>query len=83
MMQKLKFDQDNAVHVLETLPTNVDVGKYVFSFEVATFLFSISFNLIYLIYVIIFLVRTCRLYLMTQTKRKTMQLEGGLKYLFM
>ncbi|CAA0832185.1 Dolichyl-diphosphooligosaccharide--protein glycosyltransferase subunit 2 [Striga hermonthica] len=32
--QKLKFDPENAVHVLETLPTNVDVGKYVFSFEI-------------------------------------------------
>ncbi|KAL8530255.1 hypothetical protein ACS0TY_007342 [Phlomoides rotata] len=32
--QKLKFDQDNAVHVLETLPTNVDVGNYIFSFEI-------------------------------------------------
>ncbi|KAL3647727.1 proteasome regulatory particle base subunit [Castilleja foliolosa] len=33
--QKLKFDPENAVHVLETLPTNVDVGNYVFSFEIA------------------------------------------------
>ncbi|GER29677.1 glycosyltransferase subunit 2 [Striga asiatica] len=32
--QKLKFDPENAVHVLETLPTNVDVGKYIFSFEI-------------------------------------------------
>ncbi|KAG8389197.1 hypothetical protein BUALT_Bualt02G0203900 [Buddleja alternifolia] len=32
--QKLKFDPDNSVHVLETLPTNVDVGKYIFSFEI-------------------------------------------------
>ncbi|KAL3644977.1 proteasome regulatory particle base subunit [Castilleja foliolosa] len=33
--QKLKFDPENAEHVLETLPTNVDVGNYVFSFEIA------------------------------------------------
>ncbi|KAK6141654.1 hypothetical protein DH2020_024596 [Rehmannia glutinosa] len=32
--QKLNFDPDNAVHVLETLPTNVDVGNYIFSFEI-------------------------------------------------
>ncbi|KAL3849975.1 hypothetical protein ACJIZ3_011857 [Penstemon smallii] len=32
--QKLKFDADNAVHVLETLPENVGVGSYIFSFEV-------------------------------------------------
>lgn len=33
-MQELKFDPERAVHVLETLPKNVDVGKYIFSFEV-------------------------------------------------
>lgn len=38
MMQKLKFDPDNEVHVLETLPEIVDVGKYIFSFEVLPFL---------------------------------------------
>ncbi|CAA0823956.1 Dolichyl-diphosphooligosaccharide--protein glycosyltransferase subunit 2 [Striga hermonthica] len=32
--QKLKFDPENAVHVLKTLPTDVDVGKYIFSFEI-------------------------------------------------
>ncbi|KAI3449788.1 hypothetical protein Pfo_006453 [Paulownia fortunei] len=32
--QTLNFDPDNAVHVLETLPTNVDVGNYIFSFEI-------------------------------------------------
>ncbi|XP_012831126.1 PREDICTED: dolichyl-diphosphooligosaccharide--protein glycosyltransferase subunit 2 [Erythranthe guttata] len=32
--QKLKFDPENSVHVLETLPTNVDVGNYIFSFEI-------------------------------------------------
>lgn len=43
MMQKLEFDQGNALHVLETLPPNMDVGKYIFSFEVVTFLFFPSF----------------------------------------
>ncbi|XP_057798123.1 dolichyl-diphosphooligosaccharide--protein glycosyltransferase subunit 2 [Salvia miltiorrhiza] len=32
--QKLKFDAVSGMHVLETLPKNVDVGSYVFSFEV-------------------------------------------------
>ncbi|KZV22900.1 dolichyl-diphosphooligosaccharide--protein glycosyltransferase subunit 2-like [Dorcoceras hygrometricum] len=32
--QKLKFDPDSAMHVLETLPTNIDIGSYVFSFEI-------------------------------------------------
>ncbi|KAL0459389.1 UNVERIFIED_CONTAM: Dolichyl-diphosphooligosaccharide--protein glycosyltransferase subunit [Sesamum latifolium] len=32
--QKLKFDPDNSVHVLEKLPPNVNVGSYIFSFEV-------------------------------------------------
>ncbi|KAI3460965.1 hypothetical protein Pfo_017628 [Paulownia fortunei] len=32
--QKLKFDPDNEVHVLETLPAIVDVGNYIFSFEI-------------------------------------------------
>ncbi|GER24940.1 glycosyltransferase subunit 2 [Striga asiatica] len=32
--QELKFDPETAVHVLETLPTDVDVGKYIFSFEI-------------------------------------------------
>ncbi|XP_011080069.1 dolichyl-diphosphooligosaccharide--protein glycosyltransferase subunit 2 [Sesamum indicum] len=32
--QKLKFDPDNSVHVLEKLPPNVNVGNYIFSFEV-------------------------------------------------
>ncbi|KAL2556926.1 Dolichyl-diphosphooligosaccharide--protein glycosyltransferase subunit 2 [Forsythia ovata] len=32
--QELKFDPENAVHVLETLPKNVNVGKYIFSFEI-------------------------------------------------
>ncbi|KAL2487994.1 Dolichyl-diphosphooligosaccharide--protein glycosyltransferase subunit 2 [Forsythia ovata] len=33
--QELKFDPERAVHVLETLPENVDVGKYIFSFEIS------------------------------------------------
>ncbi|CAA2933566.1 dolichyl-diphosphooligosaccharide--glycosyltransferase subunit 2-like [Olea europaea subsp. europaea] len=33
--QELKFDPDHAVHVLETLPKNIDVGKYIFSFEIS------------------------------------------------
>ncbi|XP_022874529.1 dolichyl-diphosphooligosaccharide--protein glycosyltransferase subunit 2 [Olea europaea var. sylvestris] len=33
--QELKFDPERAVHVLETLPKNVDVGKYIFSFEIS------------------------------------------------
>ncbi|KAL6564088.1 proteasome regulatory particle base subunit [Orobanche hederae] len=32
--QRLKFEPENAVHVLETLPTDIDVGNYVFSFEI-------------------------------------------------
>jgi oligosaccharyltransferase complex subunit delta (ribophorin II) len=32
--QALKFDPENAVHVLDVLPTTVDVGKYVFVFEI-------------------------------------------------
>ncbi|XP_073040651.1 LOW QUALITY PROTEIN: dolichyl-diphosphooligosaccharide--protein glycosyltransferase subunit 2-like [Primulina eburnea] len=32
--QKLKFDPDSGMHVLETLPTNIDIGNYVFSFEI-------------------------------------------------
>ncbi|KAL1546601.1 proteasome regulatory particle base subunit [Salvia divinorum] len=32
--QKLKFDAVNGMHVLETLPKNIDVGSYVFSFEI-------------------------------------------------
>ncbi|KAL0435585.1 UNVERIFIED_CONTAM: Dolichyl-diphosphooligosaccharide--protein glycosyltransferase subunit [Sesamum radiatum] len=32
--QKLQFDPDNSVHVLEKLPPNVNVGNYIFSFEV-------------------------------------------------
>lgn len=38
MMQKLKFDAESGMHVLETLPENINVGSYVFSFEVVTFL---------------------------------------------
>ncbi|KAL2470549.1 Dolichyl-diphosphooligosaccharide--protein glycosyltransferase subunit 2 [Abeliophyllum distichum] len=33
--QELKFDPERAVHVLEILPENVDVGKYIFSFEIS------------------------------------------------
>ncbi|XP_042014358.1 dolichyl-diphosphooligosaccharide--protein glycosyltransferase subunit 2-like [Salvia splendens] len=32
--QELKFDAVSGMHVLETLPKNIDVGSYVFSFEV-------------------------------------------------
>ncbi|KAK4493179.1 hypothetical protein RD792_017963 [Penstemon davidsonii] len=32
--QILKFDPDTAVHVLETLPANVDIGNHIFSFEI-------------------------------------------------
>ncbi|KAM7257590.1 hypothetical protein ACFE04_013331 [Oxalis oulophora] len=32
--QELKFIPENAVHVLDVLPTTVDVGKYVFVFEI-------------------------------------------------
>ncbi|XP_047976320.1 dolichyl-diphosphooligosaccharide--protein glycosyltransferase subunit 2-like [Salvia hispanica] len=32
--QKLKFDAVSGMHVLETLPKNIDVGSYVFSFEI-------------------------------------------------
>ncbi|KAL1539659.1 proteasome regulatory particle base subunit [Salvia divinorum] len=32
--QKLKFDAASGMHVLETLPKNIDVGSYIFSFEV-------------------------------------------------
>ncbi|XP_073064756.1 dolichyl-diphosphooligosaccharide--protein glycosyltransferase subunit 2-like [Primulina eburnea] len=32
--QKLKFDPDSGMHVLETLPANIDIGNYVFSFEI-------------------------------------------------
>lgn len=33
-MQELKFDLETGLHVLETLPKNVDIGPYTFSFEV-------------------------------------------------
>ncbi|CAI9776671.1 unnamed protein product [Fraxinus pennsylvanica] len=33
--QELKFDPEHAVHVLENLPNNIDVGKYIFSFEIS------------------------------------------------
>ncbi|KAG8370816.1 hypothetical protein BUALT_Bualt13G0022800 [Buddleja alternifolia] len=32
--KELKFDPENSVHVLETLPPNVDAGNYIFSFEI-------------------------------------------------
>ncbi|XP_042017581.1 dolichyl-diphosphooligosaccharide--protein glycosyltransferase subunit 2-like [Salvia splendens] len=32
--QELKFDAVSGMHVLETLPKNIDVGSYIFSFEV-------------------------------------------------
>lgn len=32
--QELKFDPENAVHFLDALPENVDVGNYVFVFEI-------------------------------------------------
>ncbi|XP_042046599.1 dolichyl-diphosphooligosaccharide--protein glycosyltransferase subunit 2-like [Salvia splendens] len=32
--QKLKFDAVSGIHVLETMPKNIDVGSYVFSFEI-------------------------------------------------
>ncbi|XP_042003675.1 dolichyl-diphosphooligosaccharide--protein glycosyltransferase subunit 2-like [Salvia splendens] len=32
--QKLKFNAVSGMHVLETLPKNIDVGSYVFSFEI-------------------------------------------------
>ncbi|GAV80154.1 Ribophorin_II domain-containing protein [Cephalotus follicularis] len=32
--QELKFDPENAVYILDVLPKGVDVGKYVFVFEV-------------------------------------------------
>ncbi|CAI0386149.1 unnamed protein product [Linum tenue] len=32
--QELKFDSENKVHVLETLKKSVDVGKYIFVFEI-------------------------------------------------
>lgn len=32
--KKLKFDADSGMHVLETLPESIDVGSYIFSFEI-------------------------------------------------
>ncbi|KAK1426772.1 hypothetical protein QVD17_15452 [Tagetes erecta] len=32
--QELKFDPKEAVHILDTLPVGVDVGEYVFAFEI-------------------------------------------------
>ncbi|KAK4369200.1 hypothetical protein RND71_012992 [Anisodus tanguticus] len=32
--QDLKFDPENAVHFLDALPENIDVGSYIFSFEI-------------------------------------------------
>ncbi|XP_076899424.1 dolichyl-diphosphooligosaccharide--protein glycosyltransferase subunit 2-like [Bidens hawaiensis] len=32
--QELKFDHKEAVHILDTLPADVDVGEYVFAFEI-------------------------------------------------
>ncbi|KAF5782376.1 putative dolichyl-diphosphooligosaccharide--protein glycotransferase [Helianthus annuus] len=32
--QELKFDPKEAVHILDALPVGVDVGKYVFAFEI-------------------------------------------------
>ncbi|CAK9171431.1 unnamed protein product [Ilex paraguariensis] len=32
--QELKFDAENAVHFLDTLPESIDVGNYVFVFEI-------------------------------------------------
>lgn len=34
MIQDLKFDHKNAVHYLDALPKDIDVGSYIFSFEV-------------------------------------------------
>ncbi|CDP03756.1 unnamed protein product [Coffea canephora] len=32
--QELKFDPETKLHVLDALPENVDVGKYIFTFEI-------------------------------------------------
>ncbi|KAF8401909.1 hypothetical protein HHK36_012859 [Tetracentron sinense] len=32
--QELKFDPENSVHFLDALPKSIDVGKYIFSFEI-------------------------------------------------
>jgi len=37
MTQELWYDQESALHVLDALPKNVDVGTYVFVFEVFPF----------------------------------------------
>ncbi|GMP93318.1 hypothetical protein CsSME_00043201 [Camellia sinensis var. sinensis] len=34
LMQELKFDQENDVHFLDAWPKSVDVGNYVFVFEI-------------------------------------------------
>lgn len=34
-MQELKVNPGSAVHVLDALPKNVDVGNYIFVFEVS------------------------------------------------
>ena len=34
MIQELQYDQNNGIHFLEAFPDNVDVGTYVFVFEV-------------------------------------------------
>lgn len=32
--QELKFDQQTGFHILDTLPNNLDVGEYIFSFQI-------------------------------------------------
>jgi len=41
MTQELQYDKSNGNHVLEAFPDNVDVGTYVFVFEVPACLVNI------------------------------------------
>ena len=95
MIQELKFDTVNGMHVLETLPKNVDVGSYVFSFEVVIssvhLLYCSSlFHLVKTIFLFsslhIFILLaafvTCRLYFITQNIREPMCLVGEQECLF-
>lgn len=84
IIQDLKFDHKNGVHYLDALRKDIDVGSYIFSFEVCHLLLIIK---------ICFLCRSsfdqfmflsswwsCRLFFMIQSTKWSMPLEEEQKY---
>lgn len=89
-MQELKFDPETGLHVLETLPKNVDVGPYTFSFEVFLSLQVYCYSLSFFMLSVEFMPHSDSLphlkyrFCFTILKIRTcMLLEGGQKYLCM